>query len=428
MRIAWFTPFSTHSAIGKYSRVIVEELARSHAVELFVPRLGGEDKSRQAVVPLHWIDKEPTPDLLGRLKSFDVAVYNFGNHVGNHLAIHEYSRCHPGIVVLHDLVMRDYWSNLLYQARSSPESFFQLHDLYYPDLPASQFDESLENADRLKCPLFEPFLAASLGVIVHSKFAETAVAKVTPIPVANLDFPLDPEAVTVRRPARRRNGPVRMISFGHLIRNKMVHAVVDCLGQKPNLAKEVEYLIVGDGEPAYLAHLGNLIRHYQMENRVHLLGRKTDKELRAYLASADFAVNLRAPHLGESSWSLLDSLLSGLPTLVWNHGSYAEYPDRCVPKIASLAELPAALERLVRKRWRRAAMGRAAAQHARERFQTPLYCRRFLEHAERVLSEKPFWSLAGRVGDYFSELHARPEDPWTQRVARELSRLRRDAA
>lgn len=427
MRIAWFTPFSSHSAIGKYSQIIVEELARSHSVELFVPLVGEGAEARRTSVPIHGINKVPDADLLSRLKSFDIAVYNLGNHVGNHLAIHEYSRRHPGIVVLHDLVMRDYWSNLLFQTHSSTEWFFQLHDQYYPDLPASLFDESLENADRLKCPLFEPFLADSLGAIVHSKFAETAVAQATPIPVAHLDFPLDPEMASPR-PIRRGNGPVRAISFGHLIRNKMVHAVIDCLGQKPALAQEIEYLIVGDGEPAYLAHLSKLIRHYQLENRVHLLGWKTDKELGEFLSSSDFAVNLRTPHLGESSWSLTDALLNGVPTLVWNHGSYAEFPDRCVPKISSLAELPAALERLVRRPRRRAAMGRAAREHARERFQTPRYCRGFLELAERVLREKPFWSLAGRVRDYFVELHARPEDPWTHRVARELSRLRRGAA
>jgi hypothetical protein len=73
MKIAWFTPLSERSAIGRASTYIVRELAKVAEVELWHFEKG----------PAHPVAVKtvfaPAADL-GRLAGFDLVVYNFGNH------------------------------------------------------------------------------------------------------------------------------------------------------------------------------------------------------------------------------------------------------------------------------------------------------------------------------------------------------------
>ena len=65
---------------------------------------------------------------------------------------------------------------------------------------------------------------------------------------------------------------------------------------------------------------------------MRLPGRLSDDDLWQQLTQADVVVNLRNPHFGESSASLLDALLAEAAIVVWNHGYYAEFPDDVVSR------------------------------------------------------------------------------------------------
>src|SRR5437879_5174021 len=105
MRIAWFTPFGRGSAIGRASRLIVQELARSVEVDIWHPAAKQLHDS-----PVRTVAYPPeAPIDLVSLQAYDLAIYNLGNHLGNHRQIFEIALKTPGIDVLHDFVMHHFF-------------------------------------------------------------------------------------------------------------------------------------------------------------------------------------------------------------------------------------------------------------------------------------------------------------------------------
>src|SRR5207302_10322037 len=123
------------------------------------------------------------------------------------------------------------------------------------------------------------------------------------------------------------------------------------------------------------------------------------------LRTADIAVNLRYPYLGESSWSLLEALFAGKPTIVWRHGYYDEFPDKLVKKVASREELQSALTELCRSPEVRQTMAEQAWVYVRKHFDTKLYCRQLLDFIEYARLNRPILDLVDSMSDRLLELH-----------------------
>ena len=85
MKIAWFTPFGPHSAIGHYSETVVAELSKTDDVVVYA-----SDEPRTAQVGT--VRVAPLEDgryehVLRELRGVDAVVYNMGNHLLNHKRI-----------------------------------------------------------------------------------------------------------------------------------------------------------------------------------------------------------------------------------------------------------------------------------------------------------------------------------------------------
>ena len=90
----------------------------------------------------------------------------------------------------------------------------------------------------------------------------------------------------------------------------------------------VVYTVIGAIESEeYQRTIQEIIRKHDLADSVRLVGPQPDQVLIDALQAADMVVNLRYPYLGESSWSLLEALFAGKPTIVWRHGYYDEFPD-----------------------------------------------------------------------------------------------------
>jgi hypothetical protein len=140
------------------------------------------------------------------------------------------------------------------------------------------------------------------------------------------------------------------------------------------------------------------------------------------VASAGVIVNLRNPHYGESSWSLLESTSAGKATVVWGHGSYDEVPEDVVVKIRSVAELRPALERLVTDRAMRDSLGSRASAYARTVFSSARYADEVLEFAEAARYNAPVLRLADFASAALVQL--RTSDPeLLRRVSAEIVSL-----
>ena len=110
MKIAWFTPFGVSSAIGSYSQEIVESLVLRDEVTLFVSNgdIAGLDV-RKTGVPIVGFDEASLSQTCDRIRDFDIVVYNMGDYFHYHELPFLTKARVPGIVVLHDVVMRDFY-------------------------------------------------------------------------------------------------------------------------------------------------------------------------------------------------------------------------------------------------------------------------------------------------------------------------------
>jgi glycosyltransferase involved in cell wall biosynthesis len=435
MKIAWFTPYHAHSSIGHYSQEAVAELRKEDEVLVFAPAAGVVPAPRVDGGPVETIGDGPYDDLLGRLEACDMVVYNMGNHHHNHRMIYEVSIRRPGIVILHDLVMRDFFRGYHLLQRRDPDGLAR-HVLYSDGPTAAPVAwvarqrrrrESMDEAAALQFPMFKSALRRCLGVVVHSEYSRDRVAAATSSPVVLLDFPPHGPCVTHAHETRPRpshpSGRTRLLTFGVLNPNKLIHEVIEQIGKSPYLRANVTYTVIGEGEENYVQRLRDAIDAHDLANVVCLAGRSSDHDLWRQLTRADLVVNLRNPHTGESSGSLLNALFAGAATLVWNHGCYAEFPDDVVYKISSEDDLTVALERLCRDRPLRERMGSNARRHALARFDVTIFCRRFREFTDEVRFARPVLALTDLLSDRLLEFGALPPNGLVERLAGEVAAL-----
>ena len=105
-----------------------------------------------------------------------------------------------------------------------------------------------------------------------------------------------------------------------------------------------------------------LMREYAIADRVTQKGFLSDIELDQAIARAHLVVNLRNPTMGEASGSQLRIWSVGAPSVVSNHGWYANLPEEAVFKLdpdSATSGLLALVEEIIGAPERALATGRA---------------------------------------------------------------------
>src|SRR5215471_16159184 len=173
MKLAYFSPLSPQrSGISDYSEELLPYLAEAAEITLFVD--GFQPVNSEVLSRFEICDYRRRPDLLERLKSCDAIVYHMGNDHRYHTGIYEALVRYPGILVLHDFALQDFFFNLANSRR----------DLrLYLDEVARCYGETVRNAanealaggampriasNRVDFPLNDAIVRAARGVIVHS--------------------------------------------------------------------------------------------------------------------------------------------------------------------------------------------------------------------------------------------------------------------
>ena len=129
---------------------------------------------------------------------------------------------------------------------------------------------------------------------------------------------------------------------------------------------------------------------------------------------------LRNPVLEGASASLLLAMSSGRPTLVTNHGSYAEAPEhavlRCSPDHEA-RDVSRHLERLLDDPTRFAAMGRRARAHLRQRHTPSAYVDALLPLLEEAIARRPHFAARRNLADTLTSFGLGRNDPAVARAA-----------
>ena len=251
MKIAWFTPFQKASAIGRFSRSVTNQLARHAQVDLWVADSEDIHETALRVIPYTTIRNAPY-----WLREYDVVVYNLGDQLSNHREIYNMSRCVPGIVILHDFVMHNFFAAYYLAAPTMGLGYVEAMRRWYGITDLRITARGLEGGpgrvwetdEAVRYPLFEEAIRGCPAVITHSKFLRERAAKITSVPVRkiNLAYEIDCAPTNLTRadltiPA----GRTLAITVGHVNQNKRVHVVLEALAGSPSLREKMMYVVIG---------------------------------------------------------------------------------------------------------------------------------------------------------------------------------------
>jgi glycosyltransferase involved in cell wall biosynthesis len=407
-RVALVSPFPPKgSGISDYAMRLAEELSATYTVDLFhedgyVPSVGlGSTR-------FSCFDHRLLRRNLSAL-GYRGVVYQMGNSY-YHGFLYELMRVHPGVVTLHDFNLAAFHFWRAHQGGVPIDNFRWEVEYCYPDKidehRAQMWDWTRERGGlqeactRRGLHLNHRIFEWAEAVVVHSPWClEQARATVPDHAHKTVVIPMGARRRIVS-PARRaeireRFGLPRdaliLGSFGILAQGKMN---VEAITAFHELAPELpDALLVFVGQDWENGEAKAKVEELGLEDRVRFLGRQSDEDFADLIAVADVGICLRRPPTyGETSAALLDLLGQGVPTIITDVATFADYPGDVVRKVRwpdeGIPGIVAALSDLAGDARRREALGRSALAHVGRHHDWASSTRRYVELIERCYVER----------------------------------------
>ena len=330
-------------------------------------------------------------------------LYHIGNSANYHAVIVDTLRLHPGIVVLHDLVLFHLFAGMTLENKKAADFLDLMQSTYgLEGLSAAQGYISGEPFD-FAYPLVEPVLDDALGVITHNRFVLNQVRMLRPsLPATQVNMHYTPSKIDGRdREAVRKelglDGRLVVASYGWITPNKRVDVALRAFARLRKEYPEAIYVLVGQLAPEY--DLMGLVSSLGLVGSVIFTGRKTLSEFIQYMYVTDIALNLRYPTAGETSASLIRLLGMGVPTLVSNVGGFGEFPDACCAKVDVDDFEEETILAILRRLAEDAELCRQMGENARRYITQEHDPARTAEDYMRFIRTVTGGRLAGRLGD-----------------------------
>ena len=330
MRLNLFSPLPPlRSDIARLTVHMLPHLARQAQVILWTNESKWELKP-PAGVTIRQYDAERPP--WREINQADATFYQMGNDPRYHDAIWRISQQHPGIVILHDLMMQHFFSGLVFHDRGlNRREYLELVERYHGikgRVLAETHLQGLLATEELaqRCPLTEAATENALAVIVHSAAAYAALPDDASVVLLPLCVGMPMPVLDAPRPGAQAE-PYRLTVFGFLGLNRKLPLLLRALATFPEAGRfRLDIFGTMDGQEK----MHQLICRLGLSGTVTLHGFVTSSELDAALRQTDLVVNLRDPSMGEASGSQLHLWQYGLPSLVTRRAWYATLPEETV--------------------------------------------------------------------------------------------------
>jgi len=343
-----------HTGVADYVANILPELENSFRVEIASTREDFEALEGKEGIWIHQLANNP-----------------------EHLLAYEAAQRHPGLAVLHDLTL-SYLVHSYTLGRGEEEALYAEVKRIYGPAKATWLRGELalgRSHSLWSLRFLEEILPKALAVMVHSRFAEATLRRIGQRGrICQAPMPFDPlldKVSATQSEARHRLGLPEegflVGTYGFLGPHKRMEIGVPAFAELRRILPDSRLLIAGEIHDHYADTFDALIE--PVREWVHLAGRLSNQDWYLSLLAADVCLNLRYPTIGESSAVLSTVLAAGLPCLVSDLGSYAEFPAGVVAPVpvgeGELEEVTALLARFALDEPFRASMSHHAREYAR---------------------------------------------------------------
>ncbi|UXM99774.1 glycosyltransferase [Xanthomonas hortorum pv. pelargonii] len=280
------------------------------------------------------VEQKGASQIVASLRAADAVVYQMGNHPTFHGWMLPLMAAVPGIVHLHDLVLHHMAAGVLSDAgRLDSASYGGLLEKWHSTSQVRAATVALRigtpiwsRAQVVDYPLHQVATQYATEMVVHSRYSADRIAKDFPW----LPITVVPQLYPIVAPHRVRGrlNTIALLGGGQV--NRRFDWVVQALAMIDEVLDEPLTLeIAGDVEPAVASQLEALtgLRNVRLINH----GRVDDENFWKVFERADLMIALRQPTMGEASAVVSKAMQAGLPTIVSDHGWYAELPG-CVKR------------------------------------------------------------------------------------------------
>ena len=428
MKLAYFSPLGPQrSGISDYSEELLPHLANDAEITLFVDGFQPSNPLLNSRFEVR--DYRRRPSHLLELESFDAVMYHMGNDHRYHSGIFDAIMQRPGIVVLHDFALQDFFLGLA-RERNQPDIYLSEVDFNFGNRIRNDAADSMTRggtpaiaSQPLDYPLNKRILNSAEAVIVHSDWAKWHLSQISDgTPIAHI-----PHLINIEQDSENTTLEVdetRIASFGLITPGKGIELALRALAKLRN-SYRFRYTLVG--EPNSFYDVRRLVSQYGLQDVVEITGHVGLERFKQHMRDTDIALNLRERTVGETSGCLCRLMATGTCAVVVDAGWYGDLPDDCVVKVPldSTTEdvLFAYLERLIKDRPLRKRIGDNARRYANENHEVSRVAQSYLDFTREVIARRSQRSLVASVSAELAQLGAKPSDEICHSVAQDLSLL-----
>jgi len=365
MKINWFSPLPpAKTEIALHTQRLLPALAERMQVTLWTDQKKWDERvQRYAAVRCYGPSKIPWREV----HQADATFYNMGNNAEFHVGIWQASQVHPGVVILHDPCLHQFFAYCYRWLWGDKQGYLSVMERYYAApgrRDAEDFWEHRLTVEYMmdRYPLTPLALEGALAAVVHIATAYDQLIREQWCPAAWAPLPYPARSWDSEDPgwAGKRGvpQPYRLIMFGYINFNRRLEAILQALASLPE--KDQFHLDIY-GQLWNLGPIQSLIDSLGLKQHVTIHGFVPEPELDAALENADLAFNLRYPSVGEASASQLRIWDHSLASLVTRVGWYETIPAEAVAFVRidhEIEDIQAHLRAFLAKPLRFVEMGR----------------------------------------------------------------------
>lgn len=347
MRILWGSPLPpVRSGVSDYAVELLAELGALASVRVLTPPGWASADDWPPADTIATVSADTVAD------DDEVSLIHLGNNL-HHLWLLDRLDAPRTVVVLHDLVLH----HLLVEATAATGR----HDLFADALGRAHGERgrALARARRVglvgrRDPFFFParlsFLDHAAGVIVHSRWAESAIARERPeLPCLWVGLAVADPGRVDREQERGRLGlapdDVVLMHLGFLTPEKGLKDVLTGFAAAVKTGVPARLLLVGEGSDT--AKVRAAASAAGVGDRLGATGWVNAGDFPRIPAAADLGVVLRTPSAGETSAAAVRFLACGSPVAVQGARQFLEWPEAAAPRITPGPSAPAEIARLL---------------------------------------------------------------------------------